>query len=232
VGVSGFLQVSELTIDSFETEDNVIVTALKDDGEEIAEDVAKKLFALNAEINQNSAEIINDDIKQKEQESVNILTMSIAERNSEFFDDEVDKLDKWAEDRRTSLKASLKARRGRASGRGTPAAASRACGGGRRRAAPRPTTQARRERSMRRGMRCGRAAGAAASMANYMLIGGAGGGGGAAANGAGVAGGAGGSGGFPGGAGGGGGSSATGTSGAGGNGAGGCVVVIVMSSLP
>lgn len=108
VGVSGFLQVSELTIDSFETEDNVIVTALKDDGEEIAEDVAKKLFALNAKINQNSVEIINDDIKQKEQESVNILTMSIAERNSEFFDDEVDKLDKWAEDVKKSLEIELK----------------------------------------------------------------------------------------------------------------------------
>jgi ERCC4-related helicase len=108
VGVSGFLQVSELTIDSFETEDNVIVTALKDDGEEIAEDVAKKLFALSAEINRNSAEIINDDIRQKEQESVNILTMSIAERNSEFFDDEVDKLDKWAEDVKKSLEIELK----------------------------------------------------------------------------------------------------------------------------
>lgn len=108
VGVSGFLQVSELTIDSFETEDNVIVTALKDDGEEIAEDVARKLFALSAEINQNSAEIINDDIKQKEQESVNILTMSIAERNSEFFDDEVDKLDKWADDVKKSMEIELK----------------------------------------------------------------------------------------------------------------------------
>ena len=108
VGSAGVLQVSELTIDSFETEDNILVTAIKENGELIEEDVAKKLFLLNAEVNKNIVEITNEDIKQRESEKVNILTIGIAERNSEFFNEEVDKLDKWAEDVKKSQEIELK----------------------------------------------------------------------------------------------------------------------------
>lgn len=108
VGSSGVLQVSQLTIDSFETEDIVIVTAITNDGTLIPEDVAKKLFVLNAEAAQAKTEIQSEELHKKEQEKISILTSSIAERNSEFFDDEVDKLDKWAEDVKKSLEIELK----------------------------------------------------------------------------------------------------------------------------
>jgi ERCC4-related helicase len=108
VGMSGILQLSELTIDSFETEDNILVTAIKDNGELIEEDIAKKLFLLNADVNLADAELINEEVQQKEQQKASTLTSSIAERNGEFFDDEVDKLDKWAEDVKKSLEIELK----------------------------------------------------------------------------------------------------------------------------
>ena len=108
VGSSGILQLSELTIDSFETEDALILTALMDDGELLEEDVAKKLFMLCAQISHNKVAIRNEDLQQKEQEKVKILAAGIAERNSEFFDDEVDKLDKCAEDVKKSLEIELK----------------------------------------------------------------------------------------------------------------------------
>jgi len=108
VGSTGILQVSELTIDSFEIEDNIIVTAIKDDGELIEEDVTKKLFLLNAEVLEKNIEINGKEILQKEHEKVSILTEDIANRNSEFFDDEVDKLDKWADDVKKSLEIELR----------------------------------------------------------------------------------------------------------------------------
>jgi len=108
VGTGGILQVSELTIDSFETEDNVLVTAVKDNGELIEEEIAKKLFLLGAEIQKNNIVLTDSAVLEKEQEKANVLTASIAERNSEFFDDEVDKLDKWAEDIKKSLEIELK----------------------------------------------------------------------------------------------------------------------------
>jgi ERCC4-related helicase len=108
VDSSGILQVSELTIDSFETEDNIIVTAFTDNGEVIEENIAKKLFLLGAEVSQNNIEINTEEVLKMEKEKVDILTIGISERNSEFFDDEVDKLDKWAEDVKKSLEIELR----------------------------------------------------------------------------------------------------------------------------
>lgn len=108
VGTSGLLKVSELTIDSFETEDNILVTALKDNGDEIEEDIIKRLFLLNAEIKQNIEEIKNVDVDNIENTRINIITAGVSERNSEFFEDEVDKLDKWSEDVKKSLEIELR----------------------------------------------------------------------------------------------------------------------------
>lgn len=108
VGVSGVMQISELTIDSFETEDNILVTAMKDNGEIIEEDIAKKLFELNVEIIKKEIEIEKEEVNKIEQERVGIFTSSIAERNSEFFDEEIDKLDRWAEDKKKSLEIELR----------------------------------------------------------------------------------------------------------------------------
>jgi len=108
VGSSGVMQVSQLTIDSFETEDNIIVTAVADTGEVIEEDIAKKLFLLSADVVQNNISIDAEKILQIEQDKVHVLTLGISEKNSEFFDDEVDKLDKWAEDVKKSLEIELR----------------------------------------------------------------------------------------------------------------------------
>ncbi|MDD3284372.1 MAG: SNF2-related protein [Patescibacteria group bacterium] len=108
IGISGIMKVSQLTIDSFETEDVVLVTAINDRGNVIEEDIAKKLFALDTEILQNKIEIESENIDKKEKEKVKIITTNISERNSEFFDEEVDKLDKWAEDVKKSLEIELR----------------------------------------------------------------------------------------------------------------------------
>lgn len=108
INSSGIIQISQLTIDSFEIEDNIIITTRTDAGEVIDEDIAKKLFLLNAQVGKESIEIDMEKIIKIEQEKVDVLTIGISERNSEFFDDEVDKLDKWAEDVKKSLEIELR----------------------------------------------------------------------------------------------------------------------------
>lgn len=108
VGSSGVMQISELTIDSFEAEDAVIVTAIMDKGDQLEEDIAKKLFSLNAEIAESGIDVEKDILNEKELDKIKSLTADIAERNNEFFDDEVDKLDRWAEDVKKSLEIELK----------------------------------------------------------------------------------------------------------------------------
>ena len=105
------MKASNYTVEALEAEDHVIVTALDQKGEPITDDVAKKLFSLVSASGTTKSNISDSDIKKLdglEQETINLITSRSAERNSEFFDNEVDKLDKWADDMKTALELDLK----------------------------------------------------------------------------------------------------------------------------
>ena len=108
VGSSGILKISELTVQSLESEDAVLVTAINEKGDILDEDIAKKLFSLSAKIKNEGIDIDQGALDSVEDEKVKILTGNIMQRNGEFFDDEVEKLDKWAEDVKKSLEIELK----------------------------------------------------------------------------------------------------------------------------
>lgn len=110
IGKAGTLKVSNYTIESFEAEDNIIISAITDTGDVVEPEIIKKIFQLLAE--SVIEEQIPTDIKAKldelEQKHVEIISGQITERNSGFFDHEVDKLDNWAEDMKKSLEIELK----------------------------------------------------------------------------------------------------------------------------
>jgi ERCC4-related helicase len=107
-GSGGFLKVSELTINSFECEDHILLTAITDSGEILDEEIIKKLFSLRAKIVEENISIENPKLQQEEQNKIKNLSTTIASRNSKFFDDEVEKLDNWADDVKSSLEIELK----------------------------------------------------------------------------------------------------------------------------
>jgi ERCC4-related helicase len=108
VGTSGFLQASELTINSFESEDHILLTATNESGEVIEEEIVRKLFSLNAKIGETNLKIANQKLYQEEQNKISKISESILLKNNQFFDDEVEKLDNWAEDMKKSLEIDLK----------------------------------------------------------------------------------------------------------------------------
>lgn len=111
IGKSGVMKASNYTVEALEAEDHVIVAALDQKGEPITDDVAKKFFSLVAASGTTESNISDSDTKKLdglEQETINLITSRSAERNSEFFDNEVDKLDKWADDMKTALELDLK----------------------------------------------------------------------------------------------------------------------------
>jgi len=108
VGKSGTLRVSQITIDSFETEDVLIYSALEDDGTEVDDEVVKKLFTIEAETATDGNLIHDAKLLQLEKIKIQRHTSTILDRNSAFFEEEVEKLDKWTDDRRTSFKEDLK----------------------------------------------------------------------------------------------------------------------------
>jgi ERCC4-related helicase len=110
VGKSGTLKVSNYTVEAFEVEDSVVVTAFGQDGESIESDIIKKIFSLSV-VSVTPKKLSSDEEKkldELEQGTISVISGQIAERNSEFFDAEVDKLDNWSEDVKKALELDLR----------------------------------------------------------------------------------------------------------------------------
>ncbi|HBE77675.1 MAG TPA: DEAD/DEAH box helicase [Firmicutes bacterium] len=111
IGKSGWLSLYNLTVSSFETEDHLLYCGASEDGINLDIEQCQRLFSLPA--------TVNSDISSISEQSRNILTQIAhnqqvdiiqvnSERNAGFFDTELAKLDKWAEDIKNSIEIELK----------------------------------------------------------------------------------------------------------------------------
>lgn len=112
VGKGGWLKVIAFSVTSFEVEDFVIASATTDDGECLSEEQCKRLFSLEASqtIITDKSELIKFErvLNNVLTENRNVLLEQISTRNGSYFETELDKLDKWGDDRRSSLKLTLR----------------------------------------------------------------------------------------------------------------------------
>lgn len=110
IGQSGWLCIQSLEIDSFESEDHLLIAGVTDEGTRLDTEVCQRLFSLDADVSPCQT-ITNDTQDAIEQilhaRKVEVID-SVSERNASFFDTEMLKLDKWAEDRKQSLEMQLK----------------------------------------------------------------------------------------------------------------------------
>lgn len=109
-GKSGFLKMSYLTIESAEDEDFILTSAITEEGRVLGIDQIARMIALPAQTNevgvdagQAQMEALEKGLKAQERE----ILEQVSTRNSSFFDEEMEKLDLWAEDKRVSLKTQL-----------------------------------------------------------------------------------------------------------------------------
>jgi len=108
-GKSGYLTVQNLSVTALEEEDYVLMASSSENGEEMDHEACIRLFSLNAEeqepsISSNGSEFLIEKLKQKQAEVLEL----VGARNTNFFGLELEKLDNWGEDRRSSLKLELK----------------------------------------------------------------------------------------------------------------------------
>jgi hypothetical protein len=110
VGNGGVLKISNYTIDSFENEDHLLLSGVTADGKVLETDVLRKLFSLKGMVSacDEFSPEEQEKISEVEQQHITRISGQIAERNSTFFDDEVDKLDKWSNDMKMALELDLK----------------------------------------------------------------------------------------------------------------------------
>lgn len=110
VGKSGVLRVSNYTVEAFEKEDAIVLSAMDERGESIEADIIKKVFSLSAQsvTPKTIASEERNKLDELEQRTISVISGQIAERNGEFFDDEVSKLDNWSDDVKKALELDLR----------------------------------------------------------------------------------------------------------------------------
>lgn len=110
IGKSGVLKLSNYSVGAFEEEDALIASAADESGEHIEQDVIKKLFLLPAASVTPAVLSLEErrEAELLEGESIYLISEQIMQRNGEFFDQEVEKLDKWADDMKKSIELELK----------------------------------------------------------------------------------------------------------------------------
>ncbi|MFN3651644.1 MAG: SNF2-related protein [Armatimonadota bacterium] len=109
-GRSGWLTLARLTVSSLENEDRLLVAVMDDNGTWLHPDVGEKLFLVGGNVEgtaEPSAEVEAALQRRLAELETRALT-EIQQRNSRFFDEEIEKLDRWADDLKHGLEVELK----------------------------------------------------------------------------------------------------------------------------
>ncbi len=110
-GKQGWLQAKQISISSFEMEDHILFAAFDDDGNTLQPEQCQRLFSLEANKG-DTPFTFSEDLKKQFKVHYHTQQLGIIEenrnRNHTFFDKEVDKLEKWSDDVRNSIKFEIK----------------------------------------------------------------------------------------------------------------------------
>lgn len=112
LGCAGWLEVSRLTIRSFQTEEFLLLAGTIDSGEVPHEDFWRKLLLLPGSADQNAHEGARgtppETLGPARERCLAARLAEVAERNGRYFDEQVAKLDRWAEDLKLGLEQEIK----------------------------------------------------------------------------------------------------------------------------
>lgn len=107
VGKSGWLNVKKLTVKSYDIEEALLLSGYTDDREIVDKEICEKLFLLDATENDVSDSPDEEDMNYILEELRNTATGDIKRRNSKYFNNELERIEKWADDMKNSLKVAL-----------------------------------------------------------------------------------------------------------------------------
>jgi len=108
IGQTGTLLVSHFSITALESEDYILFAGETEGGERLDADQCSRLFNLSAEVSLDIEVEDNHRLQKQLKKQEKNLLGDISERNAVFFDEEMEKLDRWAADQQKTLKADLK----------------------------------------------------------------------------------------------------------------------------
>jgi superfamily II DNA or RNA helicase len=109
-GRSGWLSLTLVHIEAFEEEDHLVFSAMTDEDEVIDQEVCERLFDVAGCVSSTSStdEIVPVGIQAQHARRKQALLSRLVERNTAFFEDEIEKLERWAEDLKRGLEQKVK----------------------------------------------------------------------------------------------------------------------------
>lgn len=111
VGQSGFMLGRVLSVTSFDVEEFVQLSAITQSGKVLSKDICERFFSLPASISgskANAPDTVIDELEGHLKAHQLQVIDEIGQRNASYFEIELEKLDLWGDDRRNSLKITLK----------------------------------------------------------------------------------------------------------------------------
>lgn len=108
VGQSGLLSLSLLAINGADEQDHLILTALSGMGEILPPETVRRLFDLPAQRVDTLPVHETDTLRKATETRKNVILSELAAHQANWFEEEIEKLNFWAEDKRKGLKAELK----------------------------------------------------------------------------------------------------------------------------
>ncbi|WP_410497704.1 SNF2-related protein [Chitinibacter sp. S2-10] len=108
-GKSGWLRLDLLTVSTLDAVENLIFTALTDDGELLDQECCEKLFMVSAK--SEPKKLVESEpsmLQANSQRRIEARIAAFVEENQRTFMEERDKLEKWAEDKLLATEESLR----------------------------------------------------------------------------------------------------------------------------
>jgi superfamily II DNA or RNA helicase len=110
VGKAGWLVLKRLSVTALETEERLLFAAQDDSGEGLDQETCERLFDVAGSLTQASAppSNVSQELEARLEAARAGVLSEIGERNGRFFEDEIEKLERWAEDLKEGLESELK----------------------------------------------------------------------------------------------------------------------------
>ncbi|HEU4367657.1 MAG TPA: hypothetical protein VFV05_05435 [Methylomirabilota bacterium] len=109
-GNAGYLTLTRVTIESLEQEDHLLWAAVRDSGEPLDAEACDKLFGVSGHT-QGAVSVAPEAEAQLRRQTAaerQALLDRVTARNGRFFEEEMEKLERWADDLKEGLERDIK----------------------------------------------------------------------------------------------------------------------------
>ncbi len=109
IGKSGEISLNNVDIETFEKENFLVFSGIDEDGNYLDDETCRKIFNINySKVNKNCNIENKEKLKEIFDAQFNNILDKLLEKNNNFFDSEIEKLEKWADDVKKSIELELK----------------------------------------------------------------------------------------------------------------------------